>query len=335
MLSKKQFNVSLLPVIGMVIMLVLAGCSPAAGAPSAGEPLPTDEPTEAPTESVEATEELIAALTDEQIKNALYQGIYDAPVQLTDGQYQGEGVDADSASLPSVTYLNHEFGDLNGDGVADAVVLLVENSGGSGSFVYLAAVINEAGEASNVSTVLVGDGVQVESITVEGATIHLQAKTFAADDPQCCPSLEQTLSYTFEAAQLVSQQPASDTSDEGRIPAPPAELVGVWQWVEFEDFGEGTSIIVEDPTKYTIKFNDDNTYEVVADCNLSSGNFRALEGGIVIEGGPTTLAECGEGSHYDAFLTKLGAVATYVLQDGKLYLNLMMDSGNMVFVPAQ
>jgi hypothetical protein len=47
--------------------------------------------------------------------------------------------------------------------------------------------------------------------------------------------------------------------------------------------------------------------------------------------GPSTLAMCPEGSLDQPFLERLGNTVTFVIEDGKLFLNLFADSGNMVF----
>jgi heat shock protein HslJ len=47
--------------------------------------------------------------------------------------------------------------------------------------------------------------------------------------------------------------------------------------------------------------------------------------------GPSTLAMCPEDSLDQLFLEYLGNTVTYVMQDGKLYLNLFADAGNLVF----
>jgi heat shock protein HslJ len=145
------------------------------------------------------------SLTLAALQNTSYQGIYDEPVQLTDGQYEGEPFVPGGASRPTVV-LHPEvyaFGDLNGDGVDDAVVILIESSGGSGSFIYLAAVINESGTPVNVVTYFVGDREQVQAITIEDGEITLNMVTHGPDDPMCCPTQEVTKKYQLEGDQLV------------------------------------------------------------------------------------------------------------------------------------
>jgi hypothetical protein len=144
-------------------------------------------------------------LTLEALKNAVYQGIYDEPVQLTDGKYEGEPFVEGGASRPTVTFHPeaYAFGDLNGDGVDDAAVILIESSGGSGNFRYLAAVINEDGTPVNVATAFVGDREQAQAITIEDGVITLQLVAHGPDDPMCCPSQEVTKRYRLQDDQLV------------------------------------------------------------------------------------------------------------------------------------
>jgi hypothetical protein len=145
-------------------------------------------------------------LTAESLKNAEYLGIYDGPVDLTDGMYEGEPFVEGGASRPLVVFIEpYAFGDLDGDGVDDAAVLLVENSGGSGSFVYLAAVLNSNGSPVNMATTLLGDRAQVEELTIEEGRIKVKMLTHGPEDPMCCPSQESSETYTLVGDELVPE----------------------------------------------------------------------------------------------------------------------------------
>lgn len=117
-------------------------------------------------------------------------------------------------------------------------------------------------------------------------------------------------------------------------------LVGtVWQWQEFQDSAEGdeaSNIRVPDPVKYTLTLRSDDGADIQADCNRLSWTYT-LEGSRLTFNtlGPSTLAACGEQSLDQRYLERLGNTATYVMADGKLYLNLKTDAGNMVFVAAK
>ncbi len=145
-----------------------------------------------------------APLDEEALKNAEYAGIYEEPVQLTDGKYEGEPFVAGGASRPTVLFIEpYALGDLNGDKAEDAAVLLVENSGGSGSFVYLAAVLNQDGQPENAATTLLGDRAQVKSLSIADGQITVTLVTHGPNDPMCCPTQEETRVYRLESGQLV------------------------------------------------------------------------------------------------------------------------------------
>ncbi len=144
------------------------------------------------------------------LKNGVYEGIYAEPVQLADGKFEGEPFVEGGASRPTVTFVNHAFGDLNGDGATDAAVALVENSGGSGVFWYLAAMINQDGKPVNVATHFLGDRWQVQSMVITDGEIVLDAVTHGPEDPMCCPSVEKSLTFVFQDGQWVETTPATE-----------------------------------------------------------------------------------------------------------------------------
>jgi hypothetical protein len=80
--------------------------------------------------------------TIQELKNATYMRFDLGPVTLVDGWWHGEPPVKGSASGPTVHLLGdfRLVGDLEGDGREEAVVLLGESGGGSGTYVYLAVV---------------------------------------------------------------------------------------------------------------------------------------------------------------------------------------------------
>lgn len=111
----------------------------------------------------EKTPEPPAPLTVEALKNAEYQSEWpaDGVAQLTDGEYREKYV-PDSATELVIRLDDIAFGDLNGDGVEDAVAILVTDPGGSGTFRDLAAFINQDGIPDNVAAEFLGDRVLVQ-----------------------------------------------------------------------------------------------------------------------------------------------------------------------------
>jgi hypothetical protein len=142
-------------------------------------------------------------LTGEELENLEYSGIYDQAVKLSAGEYSGPPFIEGGASRPTLVLQTTASGDLDQDGVADAAVVLVENSGGSGNFIYLAAVLNANGVPVNTSTILLGDRVKVQSIQVVDGQIQLAIFTHAPEDALCCPTQEAEMKFLLDAGQLV------------------------------------------------------------------------------------------------------------------------------------
>ena len=62
-------------------------------------------------------------------------------------------------------------GDLDGDGDPDAAVLLVATPGGSGTFYYAAAAINDNGTYVGTNAILLGDRVAPQNVAVSNGMI--------------------------------------------------------------------------------------------------------------------------------------------------------------------
>jgi len=92
-----------------------------------------------------------------------------------------------------VTYIDNTltYGDLDGDGQDDAVVLLVENSGGSGSFFYVGAQLNGDGRSEDAGAGLLGARVQQISSQIEDGQIVAEIVTQGPDEGMCCAHIPQ------------------------------------------------------------------------------------------------------------------------------------------------
>ena len=136
---------------------------------------------------------------------------------------------------------------------------------------------------------------------------------------------------------LVAEEEEQDMEEEPTVEETvDPELVGTtWQWIRFDDMGEINNLDVEDPAAYTLLLDADGLYHLKADCNMVSGAYALDGSSLSFEAGLTTLAECGPDSHYDRYLMYISNVATYIMEDGTLYLNLWADGGNMVFALAE
>lgn len=158
---------------------------------------------ESPTETAQSAPDNSAFI--QALANATY------PIDLAStGQAQLSGGLFEEPSAPgstskTVIRLNQDpaFGDVNGDGSLDAAVTLTADPGGSGSFVYLALVINAGGAAKPTAAVLLGDRVRVTSLVVEPGQVVVTLLTRPADAPMSAePSVEVTRAFQYLNGQL-------------------------------------------------------------------------------------------------------------------------------------
>jgi hypothetical protein len=171
-----------------------------------GNPTPTQTITEETSASVEtptttqSAPPVSSGLTVEKLMSGTYHAPYnDRTITLFNGSYsEGSGT-----MIYSVNMLNnYAFGDLNGDGINDAAIILVENMGGTGQFVSLISVYDNGGMPLQKDAVELGDRVQVNSMDISSGVIHLDMIVHAPNDPLCCPSQSQKQSYWMISGNL-------------------------------------------------------------------------------------------------------------------------------------
>jgi len=150
----------------------------------------------------------IPALTLNGLKNAEYRVSINGVVQtirVTDGIYQ-QGTDpTDPGFLTVVVNTPVAFGDLNGDGINDAVIMLSEGHGGTGAYVHVAAVINWAGIPLHKASVLIDDRAIIQSLRIENGLIIVNAIVHGENDPGCCPSKQVVRTFRLVDDVLIEQ----------------------------------------------------------------------------------------------------------------------------------
>lgn len=116
----------------------------------------------------------------------------------------------------------------------------------------------------------------------------------------------------------------SGAPTDANVPA----LHRTWQWQKRVDPSDGGEEQIADPSKYTLTFKADGSYEFQADCNKGSGTYVAdTKGAIRLQAGPVTLAECGEGSRYQDVMNMMVAVQDYRLENDGAVLVMVWPAG--------
>jgi len=127
---------------------------------------PVEVPSPAPT---------AAASLWTGLPNAEYpvEGLSAPAARLKDGVFEEPAAPGSASKNRVELSQERAFGDLDGDGDEDAVVVLVVNRGGSGTFIHLASVINEKGVPKASAAMLLGDRVTVTSLAIQSGTLSV------------------------------------------------------------------------------------------------------------------------------------------------------------------
>jgi len=130
-------------------------------------------PPETPTE-------LSAAV----LRSASFTSLY-----VEEGEVLLDGGIFEDTARRVVVFFQPEYavGDLDGDGSPDAAVVLATETGGSGTFVDLAVVLNRDGRPENVATAFLGDRVPVDRIRIVDGEIQVDLTMHGPADPILLP----------------------------------------------------------------------------------------------------------------------------------------------------
>ena len=152
-----------------------------------------------------------AELTIEQLRDATYDNVLDAPVTLVDGRFEGEPFTPGAVTRPVVTLVPGAAakGDLDGDQADELIVALARNSGGSGVFLYLAVMRESHGKPANIATLSLGDRVRVTALSIDDGKILAELVEHGPNDPMCCPTSEVSREWTLQDGELSEIEPAA------------------------------------------------------------------------------------------------------------------------------
>ncbi|HUX36060.1 MAG TPA: Gmad2 immunoglobulin-like domain-containing protein [Candidatus Paceibacterota bacterium] len=114
--------------------------------------------------------------------NAAY-AIDNVSYPLQNGKFEKEAAPG-SASKETVSVFGAPiYGDLNGDGIKDAAVMLQRDSGGSGTFYYAAAAINDNGTYKGTNAVFLGDRIAPQNMEIRNGVLIVNYADRAANEP--------------------------------------------------------------------------------------------------------------------------------------------------------
>lgn len=175
--------------VGVIALLFIIAFYLDAKSKTKAEPVVTEE-----TEQVDSrvVEDSVGSL---DIRNATYQ-IGEDSLLLVDGTLKGSSRVTKLLEGPAFT-------DLNKDGAKDAVVILRDETGGSGVFYYVAIALATGDSQKTTNSILLGDRVRIKEIAVNQGIIFVTIlERGAADAMTTPPGVGKILRFTLDGDKL-------------------------------------------------------------------------------------------------------------------------------------
>ena len=281
--------------------------------------------TTANASAVQVPDEVLAAAA-----NASYPLEYSSTgtAQLTSGEYREAASDNSASEIVIQLSDQMAVGELS-NGQQGAVVILVSQTGGTGTFYDLAILTEQDGEYVVAAVTYLGDRIIINDLSITDGQIVVDMVVQGQDDPFCCPTQHVIQTYELQNEELVQiSSEELGTVDPSAENSP--EITGiVWKWLGLVTPVE--EIVIDNPDQYTFELSPDGTVTVTADCNNGAGDYVIDGNKLTINITSTTLALCEQGSHSDLFFRSLNEAALYFMENDLLYIDQAFDSGTMRF----
>ena len=180
-------------VLVVIAGAILSACTPA----STPTTVPAGVSTEAPTTST-------TYMVDPQNATYLIDG---KEVTLVNGAAELEAAPGSASKIVTKYFGNAVDVDLNSDGLMDSGFLLTQDGGGSGTFFYAAAAINQAGSTQGTNAILLGDRIAPQSTNVDPGNpaqfIVNYAERKASEPMSAQPSVAVSRTFKLDNGTLV------------------------------------------------------------------------------------------------------------------------------------
>jgi hypothetical protein len=124
-------------------------------------------------------------------------------ITLRDGRHDEQAAPGSAARNSTIVWGAPLEVDLDHDGDLDAVVILVNEPGGSGTFYYVAAAERSTDGYHGSAAVLLGDRIAPQAVTFESGMVTVSfAERLAGEPASSPPSVVVSRRFSFEGREL-------------------------------------------------------------------------------------------------------------------------------------
>lgn len=253
------------------------------------------------------------------------------PVTLVAGVSEKESAPGSASKIITRYFGNEVTADLDGDGTKDIAFLVTQETGGSGTFFYLTALLNTKNGPVGTDSVFLGDRISPQSTSVDKNNIIVvnYAERNPGESFSVQPSLGKSIWLKLDPKTMQFGEVAQNFEGE----ADPSRMklnMKTWNWVK-TTYSGGEEVKPSAENKFTVTFKDDKTFSATTDCNGVGGGYETSGSSITFGQMASTLMYC-EGSQEGIFTSTLADTQSYnFTSKGELILNLKSRPGTMIF----
>ena len=275
---------------------------------------------------------VVSSLPDRESINPLNTSysIDGQEIRLVNGRAENQVAPNAFGKMRTQVWGEPKMADINGDGRVDAALILIHSGGGSGTFYYFAAAVNEGNSYKTTRAVLLGDRIEPTSIEVTGnrTTInYLDRARGEAFSVKPTLAKQQIIIYDQESGELamVAQNFAGEAD-------PAVMTLGMKSWVWIKTlYNNDTSFKPQKPGIFTLTFSDNQRVQIGTDCNRMQAAYNIAGNKIEFTDIISTRMFCAD-SQEQLFVGMLEKVSSYFFTNrSQLILEFHFDSGSMIF----
>jgi heat shock protein HslJ len=252
-------------------------------------------------------------------------------VSLVDGR--NEELAAPNSSSKIITQVRNTplFTDLNKDGIDDAVLVLTQSTGGSGTFYYVAAAIATPDGYEGTTALLLGDRIKPQRIEIIDTKARISFLTRGseqsfADDP--------TVPRQMDVMYVAKDQRLAEVAIDFEGEADPNRMtlqMHPWTWIKTV-FNNDTAKEPKRAGDFTLSFTKEGQVSGTSDCNNFHGTVTVEKHKIHFgENMAMTRKFCADSQEMEFIGMLQNASSFFFTSRGQLIIELKYDSGSMFF----
>jgi len=264
----------------------------------------------------------------------IHDGVYTIDGQkiaLKNGISKIEAAPGSASKIVTKYFGNNISGDFDGDGRDDTAFLLTQETGGSGVFYYVVALLNKIDGKIGTDGVLIGDRISPQAMGIKNKDILIvnYADRKPGESFAISPSVGKSIYLKLDVK--TSQWGLVANNFEGE--ADPARMtldMKKWEWINTQ-YSDDKEIKPTIPKRFILTFNKNKTFSATTDCNTINGEYIVDGNKISFNKTISTLMYC-DNSQESAFTKILTETQGYLFTSkGELVLTMKFDSGSSFF----